>query len=101
MECRLHSTGVIMATRQDVRSLAPIPNYTTTIAVFRPVARVEKQSVVILRRPPVRGGLVVGFYADGADRSARPQIRHRLFRFGALQAVQSVRTIRAPVKRPP
>jgi hypothetical protein len=60
-----------MATRQDVRSLAPIPNYTTTIAVFRPVARVEKQSVVILRRPPVRGGLVVGFYADGADRSAQ------------------------------
>jgi len=35
MACRLHSTGVIMATRQDVRSLAPIPNYTTTIAVFR------------------------------------------------------------------
>jgi hypothetical protein len=35
------------------------------------VAPVSPQSVVILRRPPVRGGLVVGFYADGADRSAQ------------------------------
>jgi hypothetical protein len=62
MACRLHSTGVIMATRQDVRSLAPIPNYTTTIAVFPMdlVRRAGKISKSLSRMPGRRRTLLGG-----------------------------------------
>jgi thiol-disulfide isomerase/thioredoxin len=52
-----------------------------------------------MRRPPFKAALSLAFCASGADRGRRSARWHRLFRFGALQAVQSVPAIRAPVRQ--
>jgi hypothetical protein len=57
---RRHSTGAIIAARQDVGRLAPTPNHTTTIAVFPEVACLQTRKIFtsLSRIPGRRRGLL-------------------------------------------